>query len=109
MATTKNILLRLDPALAEQLQAVADVEGRPVSEVAREAIRRLVAQRRDDPGFQQLQAREQFADHVWRAQVVLRIGVLVVDPGSVVQRLRVDDVRAVRSHQVAARRERVDQ
>jgi predicted transcriptional regulator len=53
MATTKNILLRLDPALAEQLQAVADVEGRPVSEVAREAIRRLVAQRRDDPAFQQ--------------------------------------------------------
>jgi predicted transcriptional regulator len=52
MATTKNILLRLDPALAEQLQAVADVEGRPVSEVAREAIRALVAQRRDDPAFQ---------------------------------------------------------
>jgi MoxR-like ATPase len=31
---------------------VADVEGRPVSEVAREAIRTLVAQRRDDPDFQ---------------------------------------------------------
>jgi predicted transcriptional regulator len=53
MATTKNILLRLDPALADQLQGVADVEGRPVSEVAREAIRELVAQRRDDPEFQQ--------------------------------------------------------
>jgi predicted transcriptional regulator len=53
MGTTKNMLLRLDPDLAEQLQAVADVEGRPVSEVAREAIRTLVSQRRDDPDFQQ--------------------------------------------------------
>lgn len=52
MAPTKNILLRLDPALAEELQAIADVEGRPVSEVAREAIRTLIAQRRDDAGFQ---------------------------------------------------------
>jgi predicted transcriptional regulator len=53
MTTTKNMLLRLDPGLAEQLQAVAEVEGRPVSEVAREAIRALVSQRRDDPEFQQ--------------------------------------------------------
>ena len=53
MATTKNMLLRLDPALAGQLQAVAEVEGRPVSEVAREAIRELVARRRDDPAFQE--------------------------------------------------------
>jgi predicted transcriptional regulator len=52
MAETKNLLLRLDPALAEQLRAVAEVEGRPVSEVAREAIRALVAQRRADAGFQ---------------------------------------------------------
>jgi predicted transcriptional regulator len=53
MPPTKNVLLRLDPALAEQLQAIAEVEGLPVSEVAREAIRALVAQRRGDPGFQQ--------------------------------------------------------
>jgi predicted transcriptional regulator len=53
MAPTKNVLLRLDPALAEQLQAIAEVEGRPVSEVAREAIRALVAQRRADGEFQQ--------------------------------------------------------
>jgi predicted transcriptional regulator len=52
MGTTKNLLLRLDPELAEQLQAVAAVEDRPVSEVVREAIRALVEQRRTDAGFQ---------------------------------------------------------
>ena len=53
MAPTKNLLLRLDPDLAEQLQAVADIEARPVSEVVREAIRALVDQRRADAGFQE--------------------------------------------------------
>jgi predicted transcriptional regulator len=53
MATTKNLLLRLDPELAEQLQAVADVEERPVSEVVREAIRSLVDHRRTDAEFQE--------------------------------------------------------
>ena len=48
---TKNILLRLDPELAERLQAVAEVEGRSVSEVAREAIAALVDQRRADKRF----------------------------------------------------------
>lgn len=52
MPGTKNVLLRLQPELAEQLQAVADVEGRPVSEVVREAIRELVAARRADEAFQ---------------------------------------------------------
>lgn len=52
MGTTKNLLLRLDPELAEQLQAVAAVEGRAVSDVVREAIRSLVEARRDDAGFQ---------------------------------------------------------
>jgi predicted transcriptional regulator len=51
-ATTKNLLLRLDPELAAQLQAVAEVEDRPVSEVVREAIRTLVASRVNDRGFQ---------------------------------------------------------
>jgi hypothetical protein len=50
---TKNLLLRLDPTLAAQLQAVAEVEGQPVSEVVREAIRNLVAARRKDRRFQQ--------------------------------------------------------
>ncbi|MEQ4209618.1 ribbon-helix-helix protein, CopG family [Actinopolymorpha sp. B9G3] len=48
---TKNILLRLDPELAERLQAVAEVEGRSVSDVAREAITELVQSRRTDKRF----------------------------------------------------------
>ena len=51
---TKNILLRLDPADAARLQAVADVEGRSVSDVAREAIRDLIESRRKDRRFQRL-------------------------------------------------------
>lgn len=53
-AETKNILLRLDPELAERLQTVAEVEGRSVSDVAREAIAALVEQRRSDESFNQL-------------------------------------------------------
>jgi predicted transcriptional regulator len=51
---TKNILLRLDPELAERLQTVASVEGRSVSDVAREAIAALVDQRRQDTRFSEL-------------------------------------------------------
>ncbi|GAB3924660.1 ribbon-helix-helix protein, CopG family [Kribbella sp. NPDC056951] len=51
---TKNILLRLDPELAEHLQTVAAVEGRSVSDVAREAIAELVDRRRTDSGFSRL-------------------------------------------------------
>src|SRR5437870_4498902 len=40
--STKNLLLRLDHDLAERLQTVAEVEGRPVSEVVREAITALL-------------------------------------------------------------------
>lgn len=50
-AGTKNIVLRLDPELAERLQTVADVEGRSVSDVLREAVASLVAQRRTDERF----------------------------------------------------------
>ncbi|MFG1814040.1 ribbon-helix-helix protein, CopG family [Kribbella sp. NPDC049174] len=52
--STKNILLRLDPELAERLQTVASVEGRSVSDVAREAIAALVDQRRQDRRFGRL-------------------------------------------------------
>jgi predicted transcriptional regulator len=52
--STKNLLLRLDPELAGRLQTVADVEGRPVSEVVREAIATLVEQRRTDERFLRL-------------------------------------------------------
>ena len=40
--TTKNVLLRLDPVLAESMKAVADVEGRSVSDVARQFIDRRI-------------------------------------------------------------------
>jgi predicted transcriptional regulator len=52
--STKNLLLRLDPELAGRLQTVADVEGRPVSDVVREAIATLVEQRRADKRFLRL-------------------------------------------------------
>jgi predicted transcriptional regulator len=52
--STKNLLLRLDPGLAARLQAVADVEGRSVSDVVREAITALVEQRRTDRRFLRL-------------------------------------------------------
>jgi predicted transcriptional regulator len=52
--STKSLLLRLDPELAGQLQTVADVEGRSVSAVVREAIATLVEQRRADAQFRRL-------------------------------------------------------
>jgi predicted transcriptional regulator len=51
---TKNMLLRLDPQLAERLQLVAEVEGRSISDVVREAIAELVARRRGDDQFLRL-------------------------------------------------------
>jgi predicted transcriptional regulator len=51
MTDTKNVLLRLDPDLADNLRAVAEVEGRSVSDVAREAIAELVDRRRRDKRF----------------------------------------------------------
>ncbi len=48
---TKNMVLRLDPALAERLEAVAEIEGRSVSDVVREAITALVEARRGDEKF----------------------------------------------------------
>ena len=53
-AQTKNMVLRLDPALAERLAAVAEVEGRTVSDVTREAIAALVEARRSDKSFLRL-------------------------------------------------------
>jgi predicted transcriptional regulator len=53
-ARTKNIVLRLDPDLADRLAAVAEVERRSVSDVAREAITGLVEARRRDKRFRRL-------------------------------------------------------
>jgi predicted transcriptional regulator len=53
-AQTKNMVLRLDPDLAELLAAIAEVEGRSVSDVARQAIAELVQARRKDKHFRRL-------------------------------------------------------
>jgi predicted transcriptional regulator len=50
---TKAMTLRLPNDRAAELEAVARVERRPVSEVVREAIDRLVETRRKDPAFQE--------------------------------------------------------
>ena len=44
-------MLRLEPELAERLRVVADVEGRSVSDVLREAVTKLIEQRRKDKRF----------------------------------------------------------
>jgi hypothetical protein len=54
MGETKNMLLRLDPELADRLGMVAQVEGRPVSGVVRDAIAAYVEARRRDPEFRRL-------------------------------------------------------
>ena len=51
---TKNMVLRLDPELADLLATVAEVENRTVSDVAREAIAALVEARRGDRRFRRL-------------------------------------------------------
>lgn len=54
MAETKNILLRLDPDLADRLQAVATVEGLAVSDVVREAIADHIRRRQKTPAFRRM-------------------------------------------------------
>ena len=66
--STKNLLLRLDHDLAERLQTVAEVEGRSVSEVVREAITALVQQRRRDKRFLRL-----LDDNLARHQEALKL------------------------------------
>jgi predicted DNA-binding protein len=62
------MVLRLDPELAERLQVVADVEGRSVSDVVREAIAKLVEERRRDKRFIKL-----LEDNVARHQRLLEL------------------------------------
>jgi predicted transcriptional regulator len=66
--STKSLLLRLDPSLAGQLRTVADIEGRTVSDVAREAIATLVEQRRRDERFLRL-----LEDNLARHQQALKM------------------------------------
>ena len=65
-APTKNMMLRLDADLAERLAAIAEVERRSVSDVAREAIAALVEARRKDKRF-----RRQLEDSLARHQRLL--------------------------------------
>jgi predicted transcriptional regulator len=65
---TKNMVLRLDPELAELLATVAEVEGRSVSDVAREAIAALVEGRRGDKRF-----RRMLEDNLARHQRLLEL------------------------------------
>lgn len=65
---TKNMVLRLAPGLAERLEAVAEVEGRSVSDVVREAITSLVEERQRDERFIQL-----LEDNVVRHQRILQM------------------------------------
>ncbi|HVE46127.1 MAG TPA: hypothetical protein VNA57_05215 [Acidimicrobiales bacterium] len=62
MAEAKKLLLRLDPVLAERLHAVANVEGRTVSDVVREAIGEHIRRRQQDPKFARL-VRESLVRH----------------------------------------------
>jgi predicted transcriptional regulator len=62
------MVLRLDPELAERLEAVAEVEGRSVSDVVREAIARLVATRQQDERFIKL-----LEDNLARHQRILEM------------------------------------
>jgi predicted transcriptional regulator len=48
----KAMTLRIDIDTAEQLEALAQVEGVPVSAVVREALSRHIEERRADAGFQ---------------------------------------------------------
>jgi hypothetical protein len=66
--STKNLLLRLDPGLAGRLETVAEVEGRSVSDVVREAITALVEQRRGDKRFLRL-----LDDNLARHQQALKL------------------------------------
>ncbi|MCW2907401.1 MAG: ribbon-helix-helix protein CopG family [Actinomycetia bacterium] len=65
---TKNMVLRLEPGLAERLEAVAEVEGRSVSDVVREAIASLVEARQRDERFLHL-----LEDNVARHQRILEM------------------------------------
>jgi predicted DNA-binding protein len=52
-ANRKAMTLRIDTETAEQLEALAQVEGMPVSEVVRQALVRHIEERRADAEFQE--------------------------------------------------------
>lgn len=67
MKPTKAMTIRLTTDQAEELETVASVENRPVSEVIRSAITEHVARRSKDPNFQ-----VGLRDRINRAQRLLK-------------------------------------
>jgi len=53
----KTMTLRLSDEQAEQLEAVARIDGQPVSETVRAAIDKQIAERRADRAFQERRRR----------------------------------------------------
>jgi len=54
VAEIKNMTLRIDEALADSVQAIAEVEGATVTDVIRTAISEHVDRRKADPEFQKM-------------------------------------------------------
>lgn len=67
MKTPRAMTIRLSEEQAEELETVATVENRPVSEIIRAAIASHVEQRKQDPAFQ-----SSLRDRILRAQRLLK-------------------------------------
>lgn len=67
MKSPKAMTIRLSEEQAEELETVATVENRPVSEIIRAAIASHVEQRKQDPTFQ-----SSLRDRILRAQRLLQ-------------------------------------
>lgn len=67
MKSPKAMTIRLSEEQAEELETVANVENRPVSEIIRAAIASHVEQRKQDPMFQ-----SSLRDRILRAQRLLQ-------------------------------------
>lgn len=50
----KNMTLRMEEGLAENVQAIAEVEGTTVTDVIRTAVSEHVDRRKADPAFQKM-------------------------------------------------------
>ena len=64
----KQVLLRLEPGMADRVKAVAEVEGTTVSDVIRDAISAHIERRRKDPKF-----RRQLEESMRRHQRLLSL------------------------------------
>ncbi len=67
MKTPKAMTIRLSPEQAEELETVASVENKPVSEVIRAAIAQHIDTLKQDDGFQ-----ESLRERIERTQKMLK-------------------------------------